>query len=131
MKIYEIVGWCGSERYVEERFTDKEKAYQRCAILNKSRLIGLESLTVESQEVDESKSSTDNNIGFVYEISKTACGSLVARLEAIMYKEDFQELQKQGKAISPLMNNPYVWIDKKSEKRAIETYINKMIKMKS
>lgn len=123
MKIYAITGWCGDEKYIEGYYLDRNTAFQECANMNKSRMIGLESLIVETILVDENTLQENNTAGYVYEVGKTSIGGYRAYLVAVMYEKDFQELKKQGKAKSPLMNNPYVWIDRKSEKRAIEAYI--------
>lgn len=125
MKIYAIVGWCGNERYIEGYYTNQNTALKECACMNKNRMIGLESLIVETADVDEIATKQNIGLGYVYEISRKNSGAWQARLEAVMWKDDFQKLKKAGKAKSPLMCNPYVWVEKKSEKKAIEAYINK------
>ncbi|MBO5384552.1 MAG: hypothetical protein J6A30_09655 [Ruminococcus sp.] len=123
MKIYAITGWCGNEKYIEGYYSDRNTAYNECARMNKKRMIGLESLIVEMIDVDENATQENNTAGFVYEIGKTSTGCYQAFLTAVMYEDDYLELKKQGKAKSPLMANPYVWVGMKSEKKAIEAYI--------
>lgn len=121
MKIYIAVRCTCAEECVESVFETKNKAEIFCALNNTKEDLGHSDIIIREYGTDDDEiTESEDEVGYVYEVYKSD-GVYGASLESIMFKSVFYST---GEKVCNWYNgNPYVWVEKQSEKLAIETYL--------
>ncbi len=121
MKIYIAVKSTFAEECIEGVFETKNKAEIFCALNNTKENLGHSDIIIREYDTDDDEiTEPEDKVGYVYEVYKPFDGAYGARLESIMFKSVFYNIEN---ACGWYNGNPYVWVEKQSEKLAIETYL--------
>jgi hypothetical protein len=100
----------------------KNKAEIFCALNNTKENLGLSDIIIREYDTDDDEiAESEDKVGYVYEVYKPLDGAYGARLESIMFKSVFYNTEE--KVCSWYNGTPYVWVEKQSEKLAIEAYL--------